>query len=39
VDRAVVQAAIPVAVASVKDQTKKDIQVKLDEEAFLHSDW
>jgi hypothetical protein len=39
VDRAVVQAAIPPAIASVKEQTKKDVQVKLDEENFLPTDW
>ena len=39
VDRAIVASAISGAIAMVKDQIKKDCQVKLDEDNFLPSDW
>jgi hypothetical protein len=38
-DRAIVTNAIPGAIASVKDQIKKDCQVKVDEDNFLPNDW
>jgi hypothetical protein len=38
-DCAIVQSAIPGAIAMVKDQIKKDCQVKLDDESFLPNDW
>jgi len=38
VDRDLVQNAFPGAVAAVKDQIRKDVQVKLDEETFLPND-
>lgn len=39
VDLPLVEAAIPVAVASVKDKTKIDTTIKLDKESFLPADW
>jgi len=39
VDSVLVQNAIPGAIAAVKDQIHKDIQVKVDEETFLPKEW
>ena len=38
-DKALVEAAIPGAVASVKDKIKKESNVKLDQENFLPPNW
>ena len=38
-DKGVVEGAIAPAIASVKDQVKRDVNIKLDSENFLAPDW